>query len=75
MMEKMENKEIKKKPTAAQIKKKEEAAREKIAMNLDNYIMAVDISLAIISNEGVRDDVKGAANDTLLNTLDKINRL
>lgn len=77
MMEKMdnnkkENSKITRKPTAAQLQKKEEAARQRIAFNLDNYTLATDVSLAIIQTEGVSEEVKNKANEVLLATLDKM---
>jgi hypothetical protein len=76
-MEEMDNnKEVKvRKPTAAQIAKKEEQARQKIAFNLDNYMIATDICIAILQVEDTSGEVKDRANDVLLNTLDKINNL
>ena len=71
MMEKMDNKETKK-PTTAQLAKAEEKKREKLAFNLDNYTIAVDLSLAIIQVEGTSEEVRAKANEVLIATLDKL---
>lgn len=63
-----------KKLTAAQIAKKEENARQKIAFNLDNYSIATDICIAILQVDS-SEEVKNRANEVLLDVLDKINSL
>jgi len=76
-MEEMENNKprVAKKPTAAQKAKKEEQARQKIAFNLDNYMIATDICIAILQVEDTSAEVKDKANETLLATLNKIQGL
>lgn len=70
------NKEVKvRKPTKKEIEAKEEKARQKIAMNLDNYMIATDICIAVLQVENTSEEVKSKANETLLATLDKINNL
>lgn len=75
-MEEMENNIPKvKKLSAATKKKKEEESREKIAFNLDNYMIATEICIAVLQVEGTSEPVKDKANETLLATLDKILKL
>lgn len=64
-----------KKVSAASKKKKEEESRQKIAFNLDNYVIATDICIAVLQVDGTSEEVKNKANDTLLATLDKILKL
>lgn len=72
----MDNKETKeRKLTPSQIAKKEEQARQKIAFNLDNYMIATDICIAILQVEDTSSEVKEKANETLLATLNKIQGL
>jgi hypothetical protein len=71
-MEEMENNKQVKKVSTATRKKREEEARQKIAFNLDNFMIATDICIAVLQVEGTSEEVKNKANETLLATLDKI---
>lgn len=77
MMEEMDNNKSTKvkKVSAAIIAKQEESKRQKIAFNLDNYTIAVDICIAVLQVEGTSDSVKDKSNEVLLATLDKISQL
>lgn len=71
----MENNKETKKPTAAQLRKKEEQVREKISFNLDNYSIATDLCLAMLQVENTSGEVKDRANEVLLSVLDKMHNL
>lgn len=60
--------------SAATKRKQEEQARQKIAFNLDNYMIATEICVAILQVDS-SEEVKIKANETLLATLDKIQKL
>lgn len=68
----MENNKSVKKVSTATKKKREQEARDKIAFNLDNFMIATEICIAVLQIENTSGEVKDKANETLLATLDKI---
>lgn len=61
--------------TKAQQVKKALENREKIAMHLDNYDLAISVALNVIAVEGVSDDNISKANEVISITLDKLKDL